>query len=168
MVERLTQLKALNLTWSDASITTAHINFSTDAMGVCILPPNDPTETTTHMTLDGVLQLQTDDGRLDGTYPVTAHFDYDSAAPTSLQSISVNHEVYVSDLARTPADFGFVKISSAEVPRPSLSLQLLLDADPELAHQSQITLWRNDVRCEPDPALCSDVFEAAERGSFGP
>jgi hypothetical protein len=166
MIDRLTNLTELDLTWTDGSVTTAHAAFTTDAMGACITLLSYPAAMWAVATLDGVLQLQTEDGRLDGTYAVAASIDGDTAEPPIQHSISVRKEIYASDGPMTPAELGFVRIPVTEVPRPSFSLNLILEGNGALNEDSAIILWRNELVCEPDPAFCTDVFEAAERGAF--
>jgi hypothetical protein len=166
MIDRLTDLVELKVTWTDGSSTTARAAFTSDAGGACVLPRDYPTATWAVTLLDGILELQTEDGRLDGSYEVTAEIYGDTTLAPAQQTIHVETETYVSDGPMTPSELGFARITTVEVPRPSMSLQLIVESGETLHPDSAITLWRHELVCQPDPELCTDEFEAAEHGAF--
>jgi hypothetical protein len=166
MVNVLRDLAGVRVTWSDGSSTAARTAFTTDADGACFTPIYDPSATWAHTQLDGFLELQTDDGRLDGSYEVTAAISGDSTLALAGHTIRVAMETNASEGPMAPSELGFVRITTADVPRPSMSLTLTVNGDRTLDTDSEIILWSNELVCEPDPELCTDEFEAAERGVF--
>lgn len=163
LLDRISALERLTLTWLDGTRTSASLELELDDDGACVSLRDYLDAEGMDLEMTGTLSLESDDGRFSGSMPASLSrgFGDDSTDDLYLNVLSNPAEVPAADL-------GFAEIDGTAF--EPLYREFRLSVDPSGEPMGTVSLKgvrrTNCINTDPGEVLCETVTEELETGTF--
>jgi hypothetical protein len=157
------QLSSVSITWPDGTTAAASFSFTGDPNGACLQPSPIAPDGYTVLALHGMVELRSEDERLDARWPVY------------LQATGSSYQVTLDTLGMpmaataTPAELGFPMQSRDDLDAISVDLNIQLVPPSEVSGDVRLNGFDCGAGDPNDPTVnCEFTSTLLEAGTLGP
>jgi hypothetical protein len=164
LLDQISALERMTLTWLDGTRTTASVELEPDGNGACLSVRDYLDATGIDLQMNGTLTIESDDGRFSASMPASLSMGFGDESTDDLHV-----SVLTSSPAEVPAaDLGFPDIDGTELEPLHRELHVSLDPSGEPSGTVSLRGVRrsNCVNTEPGGVFCEMVTEELETGTF--